>query len=87
MTSQFKYNGNISLKKHFTESIFYYCISAGVELKDDKKRSLLISAGYSTLDFRNKIKRRQPAGYRGEIPNQEAVVMLDMIFKIPLNKN
>lgn len=88
MTGRFKYNnGNTSVKKNFTESVFYYCISAGVELKDDKKWSLLISVGYSTLDFKNKIKRRQPVGYQEKITNQEAAVMLNLIFKVPLNNN
>jgi hypothetical protein len=86
MTGQFKYKGNPSLKKNFTESIFYYCISAGVEIKDDKKWSLLISVGYSTLDFKNKIIQRQPVGYQWGISNQEAAVMLNLILKVPLNK-
>jgi hypothetical protein len=87
MTGRFKYKGNTSTKKNFTESIFYYCISGGVELKDGKKWSLLISVGYSTLDFKNKIKRRQPVGYQGKFSNQEAPVMFNMIFKLPLTKN
>jgi hypothetical protein len=87
MTGQVKYKGNTSIKKNFTESIFYHCISVGAELKDDKKWSLLISVGYSTLDFKNKIIRRQPVDYQWRISNQEAAVMFNMILKVPLNKN
>jgi hypothetical protein len=35
----------------------------------------------------DKIKRRQPVGYLGEFSNQEAAVMFNMIFKVPLNKH
>lgn len=87
MTGRFKYNRNTFVKKNFTESIFYYCVSGGAELKGDKKWSVLFSIGYSTLDFKDGIKRRQPVGYQWEIENQEAVVMFNMIFKMPLNKN
>ena len=86
MTGHVKYNENPSAEKKLTEYIFYYCISGGMELRDDKNRSLLISIGYSTLDFKNTLKKKQPIGYQGGFPNQEACIMFNMIFKLPLNK-
>ena len=86
MTGIFKYDGTPPVKKGFTESIFYYSPSIGVELRDENKKcSLLISIGYSTLDFKNNLKKRQPRAYESNINHQEAYLMINVILKVPLN--
>ena len=85
MMGRFHYAGTPSVRKNFTEPIFYYSISGGVELRNDKDWSLLLSVGYSTLNFKSKIEKNQPLGYKGVFPDQNAGVLINVIFKIPLN--
>ncbi|GHV17585.1 hypothetical protein FACS1894169_13020 [Bacteroidia bacterium] len=82
MKGSFEYKG-LSDKVNFTEPIFYYYIGAGIEYQLSDW-SLLGSIGYSTLNFRDKIRKHQPMGYTGWIPNQSAGLLINVIFKIPL---
>lgn len=84
MSGSFRYKG-ISETKRFTEPVFSYNVGAGFGYKL-KKGTLLCSAGYSTLNFRKKIAKHRPADYREGIPNQDAVLWVNLIFKIPLSK-
>lgn len=87
MTGNFKYGGEPYTEKKITESIFNYNINAGVEYNTEKNWSFLASIGYSTLNFRSKIRKHQPKGYQGWIPNQDALIMINVLFKIHLGKN
>ena len=78
----FKYKG-FDKKRNFTESIFCYNLGVGGEYKL-KKYILTGSISYSTLNFRSKIKKHQPAGYEEWIPNQNAAILINIILKIPL---
>ncbi|MDR3058996.1 MAG: hypothetical protein LBU84_12750 [Prevotella sp.] len=83
MSGNFKYNDQDYVKKSFTEVIYSYNIGVGVEYTLNKL-SLVGSVGYSTLNFRSKIKEHQPEGYKGWIPNQNAGLLVNFILKIPL---
>lgn len=83
MTGQFKYNGLSYTKKSFTEPIFSYVVGIGAEYWE-KKYSISCSIGYSTLNFRSKIRKNKPLDYTDGIPNQSAGLMVNVIFKIPL---
>ncbi|MDR1882465.1 MAG: hypothetical protein LBR26_06745 [Prevotella sp.] len=83
VSGRFKYWGQPCVKKSFTEPIFSYTIGIGAEYKINKW-SLAGSIGYSTLNFRSKIIKRQPENYQGWIPNQSAGLMINILFKIPL---
>lgn len=84
ISGRFRYKGFIGTKR-FTEPIFSYNVGAGIGYKL-KKGTLLCSVGYSTLNFREKIYKHRPANYREGIPNQDAVLWVNLIFKIPLSK-
>ena len=88
IAGRFKYGGTPYTEKSFTEPIFYYSIVGGFRIKGEEKKdwSVILSAGYSSLNFKKTIEKKQPRGYQGETPNQEAVIMINIIFKIPLNK-
>lgn len=79
----FTYGGQPYLKKSFRETVFSYNIGLGAEYKL-KNWSLIGSLGYSTLNFRNKIREHQPQNYQGAIPNQNAGLVINLIFKLPL---
>lgn len=82
MAGGFRYRG-AERKKHFTEPLLIYNIGVGVEYKV-KKCSLIASVSYSTLNFREKIRKHQPAGYQEGIPNQDAVMLINVVCKVPL---
>lgn len=84
MSGRFRYKGFTETKR-FTEPIFSYNVGAGIGYKL-KKGTLLCSVGYSTLNFRKKIYKHRPANYREGIPNQDAVLWVNLIFKIPFSK-
>ena len=85
MAGSFKYDGEPYTKKQFTEPIFSYNISIGAEFRDGKY-PVIASVGYSTLDFTNKIEKHQPQNYQGKIPNQNAIIIINLILKVPLGK-
>lgn len=82
MAGHFKYKG-IQKKSRFTEPVFCYNIGVGFTYKLEKC-ILTGSIGYSTLNFRSKVKKHQPPGYQEHIPNQDAVLLVNIGFKIPL---
>lgn len=82
ITGKFRYKG-VPDKVHFTESIFNYNVGLGAEYKLEKC-TLAGSLGYSTLNFRSKIRKHQPANYQGSIPNQDAVIWINLLVKVPL---
>ncbi|MCD8165244.1 MAG: hypothetical protein LUE93_03430 [Bacteroides sp.] len=84
MSGKFKYK-EAPQKKSFTEPIFSYNIGAGTEYKL-KKYVFVGSLGYSTLNFRNKIKKHQPVNYQHPIPNQHAGFYINILIKVPLSK-
>ena len=83
MTGRFKYNQGYDVKKSFTESVFCYNVGVGVEYRLNKC-TLVGSIAYSTLNFRSGIKRHQPTGFQGWIPNQNAAILINILFKVPL---
>jgi hypothetical protein len=83
MAGNFKYNDQSYTKKSFTEPVFSYVVGVGAEYKY-KKYALSGSVGYSTLNFRSKIRKNKPQDYTIEVPNQSAGLMVNVIFKIPL---
>jgi len=83
MTGRFKYQG-IERKEKITEPIFSYNIGIGLEYKLEKC-IIAGSIGYSTLNFRDKIRKHQPEGYQVWIPDQNAVFFFNVSLKIPLN--
>jgi len=82
MSGNFKYKGTPQ-KIRFTEPTFSYNIGAGMEYKL-KKCTFVGSLGYSTLNFRSKIKKHQPAHHQEYIPNQDAAIWINVIFKVPI---
>ncbi|TCO10429.1 hypothetical protein [Natronoflexus pectinivorans] len=90
MSGEFEYNGEPSAVKRFTEPISFYAISIGLEHRIDnshlKKRNWIFfgSFGYSSLNFRENIRKHQPENYQGRIPNQDAGFMLNFGVKLPL---
>ena len=87
MSGDFKYNGKPNVKRSFTEPILSYNVALGLEFKWNKEtndNSIGASIGYSTLNFRNKIREHQPDGYIGRIPNQDAILMVNLFLRIPL---
>lgn len=83
MVGNFKYRGPNYTKKNFTEPVFSYNIGVGAEYKFDRW-SIVGSVGYSTLNFRSKIRKHQPKDYKEWVPNQSAGLLINVIFKIPL---
>lgn len=83
MTGYFEFKG-IEGKKNFTESFFVYNVGIGADYKI-KNCSLVGSINYSTLNFRGNIKKHRPAGYLEHIPNQNAILLINLIVKIPLS--
>jgi hypothetical protein len=84
-----QYNGEPSARKRITETIFCYNIALGIEYVYNVRKnnnSIAVSAGYSTLNFRKKIRKNQPEGYIGWIPDQDAALILNIILKIPPGK-
>jgi opacity protein-like surface antigen len=86
MTGTFKYTGQPSVEKSFTETIFCYNVGIGAEYKKNDNWSLVGSVGYSSLNFRSKIRNHQPDYYDGVIPNQNAGLLVNVTIKIPLRK-
>ena len=84
MAGEFKYKG-VSRKKKFTEIIYCYNIGLGAEYKFDKW-TLGGSVAYSTLNFRSQIRDHQPKDYQEGIPDQNAPLLFNIYFKIPLKK-
>lgn len=82
MTGSFKYDSRSGTKK-FTETTFTYNIGVGVEFRKEKW-SYAGSLGYSSLNFRESINKHRPPNSDGLIPNQDAVFILNIIFKVPL---
>ena len=85
MTGKFTFKG-VPDKVRFTESIFCYNVGLGAEYKLDKC-ILVGSLGYSTLNFRSKIRKHQPTNYKEGIPNQDAVLWINLLVKVPLTKS
>ena len=85
MAGKFNYIDKINhdTKKNFTDFTFAFNVGLGCEVKENKW-SLLGSIGYSTLNFKDKIKKHQPLNYQGYIPNQNAGLYVNIIFKFPL---
>ncbi|MDR1500985.1 MAG: hypothetical protein LBT43_00830 [Prevotella sp.] len=83
MSGNFKYGGQPYAKKNITEPIFNYSIGFGVEYGMNKY-SFVGSIGYSTLNFRGKIWKHQPKNYQGQIPNQSAGLIINIMLKVPL---
>lgn len=86
MTGKFEYGGIPPAEKRFTEPIFNYCVGVGFEYRKNQKWSLMASGGYSTLNFRSNIRKHQPVGYQGEIPNQNTIFMINIILKVRVKK-
>lgn len=84
MAGRFQYK-DVEGKKRFTDAIFAYNVGVGMEYKK-KKFSWVASVTYSTLNFRENIRKHRPAGYEEWIPNQDACIAINVIFKIPLAK-
>lgn len=82
MAGEFRYKG-FDKKKKFTDLTFCYNIGLGIEYQL-KKCILVGSAAYSTLNFRSKIIKYQPTGYEEWIPNQNALFLISILFKIPI---
>lgn len=82
MSGKFNYKG-LREEKKFTEFTGCYNISIGAEYKWDKC-TLSGSIGYSTLNFRSRIKKHQPSTYQEHIPDQNAALLVHILFKIPL---
>ena len=70
---EFKFKG-IDKKSNFTEPVFCYNIGVGGEYRF-QKYILTGSISYSTLNFRSKIRKHQPLGFKESIPNQNAAVL------------
>jgi hypothetical protein len=85
MAGSFKYGGEPYAKKKFTEPVFSYNIAIGAEYRE-WKYPVVGSIGYSTLNFRDKIKKHQPQNYQGWIPDQNAGIIINIILKVPLGK-
>ncbi|MCD8044329.1 MAG: hypothetical protein LUH10_14860 [Tannerellaceae bacterium] len=85
IAGKFKYKDSV-LKKSITEPTLSYNIGVGIEYKLEKC-TIISSLGYSTLNFRGKIKKHQPVNYHEYIPNQNACIWINLIFKVPLSKN
>lgn len=83
MTGSFKYQG-IEGKRRFTEPVFCYNLGLGLEYKLEKC-IIVGSVAYSTLNFRDKIRKHQPEGYQVWVPDQNAVILFCISLKIPLN--
>lgn len=84
VAGRFQYK-NVEGKKRFTDAIFAYNVGVGMEYKK-KKFSWVASITYSTLNFRENVRKHRPAGYEEWIPNQDACIAINIIFKIPLAK-
>lgn len=86
MTGNFIYYGEPYTEKSFSAPLWSYNIGVGVEFQCGKA-PMRISVGYSTMNFRNKIIENQPKGYQGYIPNQNAVIMVNAVFRIPVSNS
>lgn len=86
ITGKFTYGGDASTKTTFTEPIFNYNVAVGFEYNTEKNWYFLASIGYSTLNFREKIRKHEPPRYDGWIPNQDALIIVNVLFKIPFGK-
>ena len=86
MTGKIKYFG-FGERKRITEPIYCYSVGVGFEFKGDRDKGgphLVLSMGYSTLNFINNIKKHRPTGYNVEIPNQRAPFYMNLVLKFPL---
>lgn len=81
MSGKFEYKNN--QKSKFTKPIFCYNIGLGAEYRE-KKWAVAGSIAYSTLNFRSEIRKNRPKGYDEHIPNQNAGLLVNVIFKVPL---
>ena len=82
MTGRFLFKG-FDDKKRITETFFSYGAGLGVEYDVDDL-VINVSIGYSTLNFKDKIKKNVPTDYHEFMPNQNAPVYLNIMFKIPI---
>ncbi|NDV59505.1 hypothetical protein [Bacteroides sp. 519] len=85
ITGKVKYQG-YEKKIRISEPIFSYNIGVGAIFKISKNSnsSFAASIGYSTLNLRSKIRRNQPLNHPFKIPDQDAIVMINLVFKVPL---
>ncbi len=80
MTGNFKFK-DVSKKKHIADYIFNYNIGLGAEFRWSKY-SIACSAIYTTMNFRENIKKHKPLNYDQYIPNQDVAILINAIFKI-----
>ena len=89
MTGKIRYMG-FDERKKITEPIYCYSVGVGLEYECNRGNGgphLILSMGYSTLNFNDNIKKHQPVGYNEKIPNQHTPFYMNIIFKFSLNNN